>query len=135
MLDRHGASVPHEAVAADDEFGRVAAFRAGLRDRREAYVLEVPCNTPVRDLQARRPPRRAGQKTRRREVPFRRVDQGAGAQPADRWREFPVQDGTKGPIQVQAIMTPVRTLRKRRLGSEERLIAIRHWESDGSEPE
>jgi len=133
MLDRHGASVPHGAVAADDEFGRVEAFRAGLRDRREAYVLEVPCNTPVRDLQARRPPRRVGRKSRRREVPFRRADQWATAQRADRWQEFTVQDGTKGPIQVQAIMTRVRTLRKRRLGSEEWLIAIRHRESDGSE--
>ena len=135
MLDRHGASVPHEAVAADDEFGRVEVFRVGLRDRREAYVLDVPCNTPVRDLEVRRPPRRAGQKSRRREVPFRRVDQWAGAQPANRWQEFTVQNGTKGPIQVQAIMTRVRTLRQRRLGSEEWLIAIRHWESDGSEPD
>jgi len=135
MLDRHGASVPHEAVAADDEFGRVEAFRAGLRERREAYVLDVPCSTPVRDLQARRPPRRAGKKTRRREVPFRRVDQWAAAQPGDRWQEFTVQEGTKGPIRVQAIMTHVRTLRKRRLGSEEWLMAIRHWESDGSEPD
>ena len=134
-LDRHGASVPHEAVAADDEFGRVEVFRVGLRDRREAYVLDVPCNTPVRDLEVRRPPRRAGQKSRRREVPFRRVDQWAGAQPANRWQEFTVQNGTKGPIQVQAIMTRVRTLRQRRLGSEERLIAIRHLESDGSEPD
>jgi SRSO17 transposase len=135
MLDRHRASVPHEAVAADDEFGRVEAFRAGLRERREAYVLDVPCSTPVRDLQARRPPRRAGKKTRRREVPFRRVDQWAAAQPAERWQEFPVQDGTKGPIRVQAIMTRVRTLRKRRLGPEEWLMAIRHLESDGSEPD
>jgi len=135
MLDRHGASVPHEAVAADDEFGRVEAFRAGLRERREAYVLDVPCSTPVRDLQARRPPRRAGKKTRRREVPFRRVDQWATAQPEDRWQEFTIQDGRKGPIQVQAIMTRVRTLHKRRLGSEEWLMAIRHLESDGSEPD
>jgi SRSO17 transposase len=135
MLDRHGASVPHEAVAADDEFGRVEAFRAGLRDRQEAYVLDVPCNTAVRDLQARRPPRRAGRKTRRRQVPLRRVDQWADAQPADHWQEFTVQDGTKGPIQVQTIMTRVRTLRKRRLGPEEWLIAIRHLESDGSEPD
>jgi SRSO17 transposase len=133
MLDRHGASVPHVAVAADDEFGRVEAFRAGLRDRREAYVPDVPGRTPVRDLQARRPPRRAGQQSRRREVPFRRVDQWAAAQRADRWQEFTVQDGTKGPIQVQAIMTRVRTLRKRRLGSEEWVIAIRHLESNGSE--
>jgi SRSO17 transposase len=85
MLDRHGASVPHRAVAADDEFGRVAAFRAGLRQRQEAYVLDVPCNTQVRDLQGRRPPRQAGRKTRRCEVPFRRADAWAITKSAVMW--------------------------------------------------
>ena len=134
-LDRHGASIPHRAVAADDEFGRVAAFRAGLRERQEAYVLDVPCNTQVRDLHGRRPPRRAGQKTRRRQVPFRRADQWAAAQPAERWQEFRVQDGQKGPIRVQAIMTAVQTRQDKRLGPQEWLIVIRHCESDGSEPD
>jgi SRSO17 transposase len=135
MLDRHRASVPHVAVAADDEFGRVEAFRAGLRERQEAYVLDVPCTTQVRDLQARRPPRRAGKKTRRREVPFRRVAHWAAAQRAERWQGFTVHDGTKGPIQVQAIMTRVRTRQKKRLGAEEWLLAIRHLESNGSAPD
>jgi SRSO17 transposase len=135
MLDRHGASVPHRAVAADDEFGRVAAFRAGLRARQEAYVLDVPCNTQVRDLQGRRPPRRAGRKTRRREVPFRRADAWAAVQPASRWQEFTVSDGQKGPIRVQAVMTAVRTRQDQRLGPQEWLIVIRHLESDGSEPD
>src|SRR3990172_13346222 len=135
MLDHHGASVPHAAVAAEDEFGRVAAFRAGLRDRREAYVLEVPCNTEVRDLQGRRPPRRAGKKGRLRQVPFRRADAWAAAQPADRWQEFTVQDGKKGPIRVQAIETAVRTRQDNRLGPQEGLIVIRHLESDGSAPD
>lgn len=135
MVDRHRDSVPHGAVAADDEFGRVAAFRAGLRDRREAYVLDVPCNTQVRDLHGRRPPRRVGRKSRRRQVPFRRADVWAAAQPMDRWQEFTVQDGQKGPIRVQAIMTQVRTRQDNRLGPEEGLIVIRHLESDGSEPD
>jgi len=135
MLDRHGASIPHRAVAADDEFGRVAAFRAGLRDRQEAYVLDVPCNTQVRDLQGRRPPRRAGKKSRRRQVPFRRADQWAAAQATDRWQQFTVQAGQKGPIRVQAVMAAVRTRQDQRLGPQEWLIVIRHLESDGSKPD
>ncbi|MDO8945022.1 MAG: IS701 family transposase, partial [Desulfobacterales bacterium] len=135
MLDGHRASVPHQAVTADDEFGRVAAFRAGLRQRQEAYVLDVPCNTQVRDLQGRRPPRRAGKKSRRREVPVRRADAWAAAQPADRWQEFTVHDGQKGPIRVQAVRTRVRTRQDNRLGPEEGLIVIRHLESDGSSPD
>ena len=135
MLDRHGNSVSHAWVAADDEFGRVAAFRCGLRDRQEAYVLDVPCNTQVRDLQGRRPPRRAGKKGRRRQVPFQRADGWAATQPADRWQEFTVQDGQKGPIRVQAVMGHVQTLQDNRLGPQEWLIVIRHLESDGSEPD
>ena len=135
MLDRHGAAVPHRAVAADDEFGRVAAFRAGLRQRQEAYVLDVPCNTQVRDLQGRRPPRRAGKKGRRRQVPFRRADAWATVQPASRWQEFTVSDGQKGPLRVQAVLTAVRTRQDGRLGPQEWLIVIRHLESDGSEPD
>jgi SRSO17 transposase len=36
MLDARRRSLPHRWVLADDEFGRVQAFRAGLRKRREA---------------------------------------------------------------------------------------------------
>jgi hypothetical protein len=68
-------------------------------------------------------------------VPFRRADQWAAAQPADRWQEFTVQDGQKGPIRVQAMMTRVRTRQDNRLGPEEGLIVIRHLESDGSAPD
>jgi SRSO17 transposase len=135
MLDGHRGAVPHQAVAADDEFGRVAAFRAGLRERQEAYVLDVPCNTQVRDLQGRRPLRRAGRKTRRRAVPFRRAEAWAAVQPAARWQEFTVQDGQKGPIRVQAVMTGVRTRQDQRLGPQEWLIVIRHLESEENEPD
>ena len=40
--------VPHGGIVADDEFGRVAAFRAKLRARKERDVLDVPCNTLLR---------------------------------------------------------------------------------------
>ena len=44
MLDAHGGDMPHGWIAGDDEFGRVQAFRKGLRERRERYVLDVPCD-------------------------------------------------------------------------------------------
>lgn len=135
MLDAHGASIPHRWVLADDEFGRVQAFRAGLRQRQEAYVLDVPCSTQVRDLQARRPPRRPGSKGRRRVVPFQRAAQWAAAQPARHWREIEVKDGQKGPIRVQASMTKVRTRRDQRLGPEEWLLAIRAPQPEAGQPE
>src|SRR3954454_21628559 len=42
LIDRAGADLPFGWVAGDDEFGRCAEFRAGLRRRRLRYVLDVP---------------------------------------------------------------------------------------------
>jgi SRSO17 transposase len=131
LLDADGAAVPHRWVVADDEFGRVGAFRAGLRERGEAYVLDVPCATRIRDLQARRPPRRAGSKGRLRVVPFGRADRWAAGQPAERWQEVKVQDGTKGPLTVQAALTPVRARLNDRIGPQEWLLALRDLTEEG----
>jgi len=131
MLSAHGASIPHRWVLGDDEFGRVQAFRKALRQRKEAYVLDVPRSTNVRDLQARRPPRRPGSKSRRRVVPFRPAEQWAARQPACRWREIQIKDGQKGPIRVQAILTPVQTREDGRLGPEEWLLVLRAAPDDG----
>src|SRR5436305_8340422 len=45
LLDRSLPGLSHGWITGDDEFGRPSAFRAALRDRRERYVLDVPCNT------------------------------------------------------------------------------------------
>jgi SRSO17 transposase len=126
--------LPHAWVAADDEFGRVAAFRAGLRGRGERYVLDVPCNTLVRDLEARRPPRKRGPRGRgrKRAVPLRRADAWAARQPAARWRAFTVRGGEKGPLRVEAMTTRVVAKDEhRRVGrAEERLVVIRTVEKE-----
>jgi len=134
MLDAHGAGVPHRWVLGDDEFGRVQEFRAGLRRRVEPYVLDVPCSTLVRDLTARRPPRRPGSKSKRRAVPFCRAETWAAAQPPNRWRDLFVKAGAKGPIRVRAVMTPVRTMLGKRIGPEEWLLAIRPLHPEPDEP-
>jgi len=135
MLDAHRASIPHRWVVADDEFGRVAAFREALRRRQEAYVLDVPCSTTVRDLLAPRPPRRPGRKSRRRRVPFRRVEEWAARPPAHRWRELDGKDGQKGPLRVQATLTRVRTRQDKRLGGEEWLLVLRTAPEEGGPAE
>ena len=73
--------------------------------------------------------------TRRLAVPFRRAGAWAAAQPASRWEEFTIQDGEKGPIQVQAVLTAVQTRQDQRVGPQEWLIVIRHLESEDSEPD
>ena len=64
LLRGSGRRLPHGWVTGDDEFGRAAEFRAELRLDKERYVLDVPCNTQVRDLSRRRPPAREGGRER-----------------------------------------------------------------------
>lgn len=125
LLDRSLPGLPHGWIVGDDEFGRASEFRAGLRQRHERYVLDVPCNTTIRDLQRRRPPRRKAGVGRKREVPFVRADAWAASQPASRWERITVRDGEKGPLQVEAMSVPVRARQEGRIGPEERLIVIR----------
>jgi SRSO17 transposase len=119
LLDRSGPDLPFAWVAGDDEFGRCAAFRAELRRRRLQYVLDVPCNTLIRDLGetpasgSRRPP-------------WRRVDAWAQAQPKSRWRKIHLGAGSKGPKVVWALEAWVQTKDEEgRVGRRERLVMIR----------
>jgi len=125
LLDRSLPGLPHGWIVGDDELGRAAEFRAALRRRSERYVLDVPCNTTVRDLEQRRPSRKKAGVGRKREVPFRRADVWAARQPESRWERITVRDGEKGPLEVEAMIVSVRTKQDRRIGPEERLVVIR----------
>ena len=57
LLDRSLPGLRHGWIAGDDEFGRSAKFRDELPRRKERYVLDIPCNTAMRDLETP-PPRR-----------------------------------------------------------------------------
>jgi SRSO17 transposase len=125
LLDRSLPGLLHGWIVGDDEFGRPAEFRAALRQRGERYVLDVPCNTTVRDLERRRPRRRHAGRGRKREVPFRRVDEWAASQPQSRWERIEVRSGEKGPLLVDAMLMQVRAKQDGRIGPEERLVVIR----------
>jgi SRSO17 transposase len=122
-----GKELPHGWVSGDDEFGRATEFRAALRLDGERYVLDVPCNTSVRDLSGRRPPSRPGARPR---LPrFERADAWAARQPRGRWRKFRVGDGEKGPRQVRALQQWVQTKdRDGCAGPRERLVVMRSCE-------
>jgi SRSO17 transposase len=125
LLDRSLPGLAHGWITGDDELGRASEFRAALRLRGERYVLDVPCDTTVRDLERRRPPRKRAGVGRKREVPFRRADAWAAAQPESRWERIEVRPGEKGPLLVDAMTVRVRAKRDRRVGPEERLVVIR----------
>jgi SRSO17 transposase len=128
MLDAHASEIPHAWIIADEDFGRTAEFRSQLRARCERYILDVPCDTSIRDLEVRRPPRRRRGVGRMKETPFRRVDEWLKRQPPSRWERFRVSDGEKGPLEVQAMAVRVRTLHEEKIGDEERLLVIRTME-------
>jgi SRSO17 transposase len=125
LLTRSGAEVPHGWVVGDDEFGRASEFRALLRGRGEPYVMDVPCNTTIRDPEGRRPERKGRPGGSHPEVPFVRADTWASKLPADRWTLLRIREGDKGPVMVEAVVARVRAKLGRRIGPEERLLVIR----------
>jgi len=130
MLDEHGATLPHAWITGDDEMGRPAEFRGKLRKRDEKYLLAVPANTLVRDLDAEPPPQTGS--GRPRKVPFVRASKWVAAQPEEAWATLDVRDGEKGPIVVQVLKARVQTKLGRRNGPEETLVAFREVQRDGS---
>ena len=131
MLAEHGEVLPHAWIAGDDEMGRSSAFRRQLRDLGERYLLAVPSNTLVRDLDAEAPP--YGGRGRRPQVPFTRVDRWCAALPEEAWETIDVRDGARGPLVVRAVKTRVRAKTdRRRNGPEETLVVLRETQDDGT---
>lgn len=131
MLAEHGRVLPHAWIAGDDEMGRSSAFRRDLRALGERYVLAVPSNTLVRDLEAS-PPEYQGH-GRRPQVPYVRVDRWCEALPESAWTTIDVRDGAKGPLLVQAVKRRVQAKSdRRRNGPEEVLVVVREEQSDGT---
>ena len=128
MISRASA-IPHGWVAADDEFGRATEFRDWLAGHGERYVLDVPCNTLVRDLKAPRPRRRKAGVGRKRLGAFLRAEAWAARQPKDAWTRFDIRDGELSPLAVEAISARVLTKREGAIGPEELLIVIRSLEA------
>jgi SRSO17 transposase len=131
MLDGTGPLLPHAWITGDDEMGRSSRFRAELRRRKEQYLLAVPSNTTVRDLDADapgwggrgRPPKRA----------FEQVRVWAGALPPAAWRRIEVGDGERGPKVVDLVATRVVARTDRgRIGPEELLVVIRRRDEAGA---
>jgi len=128
LLEGASAGLPTGWVTGDDEFGRCSELRAQLRLQQRRYVLDVPCNTLVRDPQERRPATRPGGRPRLPE--FERVDCWAARQPKGRWRKVKVRDGEKGPLEVQVLLATVQTRDEDGcVGPLERLAVLRTVEA------
>jgi SRSO17 transposase len=130
MLDAHAAKLPHGWVAGDDEMGKVPEFRGELQARNERYLLAVPSNTLIRDLEAEPPPY-AGRGPRPKS-PFVRVDRWTKALPKSAWTTIEVRDGEKGPLTVEAAKVRVRAKTAPGDGYDEVLLVLRERQADGS---
>ena len=105
MLVEWGGMLPHAWIAGDDEMGRPTGFRLELRTRGQRYLLAVPSNTTVRDLEAPLP-EYSGRGPHSRQ-PFQRVNRWCSNLADDAWTRIEVRDGEKGPLVIEAVKSRV----------------------------
>lgn len=131
MLEEMGHLLPHQWIAGDDELGRSSGFRKDLRSRGERYLLAVPSNTLVRDLEAELPEQDGPGAARK--APFVRTDKWRESLPASAWTRLEVRDGEKGPLVVEVATCRVQAKAEgKRVGPEELLVVIRVTEESGA---
>lgn len=130
MLKSKGHLLPHAWVAGDDEMGRPAWFRRELDGLGERYLLAVPSNTTIRDLEAETPPYDG--RGRRPKQKFRQVRAWCETLPKKAWTRWEVRDAEKGPLVVEMVKRRVVAKIDRKVGDEETLVVIRTLEEGGS---
>jgi len=131
MLDEHGPLLPHAWVTGDDEMGRPMDFRLKLRDRGEHYLLAVPSNTLIRDIDAPSP--EYSGRGRHPKNAFMRMDRWCRAQSLSGWTTIEVRDGEKGPLTFEVVKCRVQARTPTGgTGLEEILFITRECLSDGT---
>ena len=129
MLTKNGVLLPHSWMAGDDEMGRPYWFRRRLAALGERYLLAVPSNTAMRDLETE-PPESSG-RGRPGQRPWQSVAVWSQSLADEAWRRIDVRDGSKGPLVVEAVKRRVvsRTHRRQQ-GDEEMVVVIRDRDRD-----
>jgi SRSO17 transposase len=131
MLDEQGHLLPHAWVTGDDEMGRTTHFRKDLNERNEQYLLAVPSNTAIRDLEATPPP--YGGRGSDPKTPFVQAHQWRDEVDEDRWTRIKVRDAEKGPLEIEIVACQVQTKIKRRMMQyNEMLVIIRSLDEQGA---
>jgi len=131
-LEKNGPVLPHAWMAGDDEMGRPYWLRRRLAGLGERYLLAVPSNTLMRDLETT-PPVSSG-RGRRPQRPWQSVEQWSQALGDDAWKRIDVRDGSKGPLVVEGVKRRVvsRTHRRQQ-GHEEMLVVMRYRDRDNQQ--
>jgi SRSO17 transposase len=132
MLQASGTRLPHGWIAGDDEMGRPYWLRRRLNSLGERYMLAVPGNTLIRDLETA-PPASSG-RGRHPTLPWQRVEAWSAALAEGAWKRIDVRDGSKGPLVVDVVKRRVvaRTPRRQQ-GDEELLVVLRYRDRDNQQ--
>jgi SRSO17 transposase len=131
MLSECGGELPHTWIAGDDEMGRPSGFRLVLRALGKRYLLAVPSNTLIRDIDAP-PPEYSGRGPHPKN-PFIRVDDWCAKLPEDAWTTIDVRDGEKGPLVIDAVKRRVQARTETGgTGPDEVLFLIRERQADNT---
>lgn len=130
LLQEHGPRLPHRWVTGDDEMGRSTSFRQQLRVLLENYLLAIPSNTNIRDLEAPLPPYQGHGAPPK--VPFQRVDKWVDTLSDKDWTRIDVRDGEKGPLVLEIVKRCVvaRTEHSREKSTEELLVVTRYLDEN-----
>jgi hypothetical protein len=129
MLEECGEDLPHTWITGDDEMGRPSGFRLDLRGQGERYLLAVPSNTLIRDIDV--PPPEYSGRGRYPKNPFVRVDEWILMLPEEAWTQIDVRDGEKGPLVIEAVKRRVQARTDTGgTGPEEVLFVTRERQAD-----
>ena len=129
MLTTNGAGLPQSWIAGDDEMGRPAWCRRRLAALGERYLLAVPSNTALRDLETA-PPASSG-RGRPGQRPWHSVETWSPSLGEASWHRIDGRDGRKGPVVVEAVKRRVVSRTHRRQpGDAEMVVVIRYRNRD-----
>lgn len=131
MLQEQAALLPHGWIGGDDEMGKNAAFRRDLHERQEQYLLAVPGEMLMRNLEVEPPARRAAGPAPKQ--PFQRIDSWRDSLAPESWTRINVRDGEKSALEVEVALCRVQTkLKGRVMPYEETAVVIRCLDEKGA---
>ena len=129
LLDRSASFLPYAWITGDDEMGRPTWFRRELHGRNEQYLLAVPSNTAICDLEIPEPIYSGRGRPGGR--PSLRMEDWANSRPTEDWQRVDVRDGEKGPLVVEAMKCRVETTsRGEGISSGEMMLIVRYKHRD-----
>lgn len=124
MLAEKGGNLPHKWITGDVEIGRNSMFRKELRNRHEQYVLGIPSNTSIREME--HGSKEKDHPENKKIPPFVQVQKWEKEQHEKTWSKIKIVDGEKGPLETEILKTKVQAREESlRIGDEEVLIITR----------